>query len=77
MEYQVRPTDKHPVVLPVGHEGEFKVKGALYLRMAEGQGDRKMRAYQVVSEKPLDGTKLGRIRGQIAQPACGKVSVTR
>ena len=57
MEYEVRPTDKHPVVLPVGHEGEFRIKGgALFLRMAEGQGDRKMRAYQVVSEKPLDNT---------------------
>ena len=53
MEYRIRPTDKHPTVLPVGHESEFKVKkDRLYLRMADG--DRKMHAYQVVSMKPLE-----------------------
>src|ERR1700752_5031892 len=27
MEYELRPLDKkHPVVLPIGHEAEFKVK---------------------------------------------------
>ena len=53
MEYRIRPTDKHPIVLPVGHESEFRVKkDRLYLRMADG--DRKMRAYQVVSMKPLE-----------------------
>src|SRR6266478_6192595 len=27
MEYEIRPLDhKHPVVLPIGHEGEFKLK---------------------------------------------------
>jgi hypothetical protein len=51
-EYRIRSTDKHPLVLPVGQEGELKVKGsALYLRMVSG--NRKMRPYQVVAEKPL------------------------
>lgn len=53
MEYQIRPTDKHPVVLPVGHEGEFKLKkDRLFLKVPDG--DRKTRAYQVVSMKPLE-----------------------
>jgi hypothetical protein len=54
MEYHIRPLDgKHPVILPVGHEGEFKVKkDHLYLKVPDG--DRKTRAYQVVSMKPLN-----------------------
>jgi hypothetical protein len=54
MEYNIRPVDtKHAVLLPVGHEGEFKIKkNRLYLKVPDG--DRKMRAYQVVSIKPLN-----------------------
>jgi hypothetical protein len=53
MEYQIRPMDnKHPVVLPVGHEGEFKIKkDRMQLKVPDG--DRKSRAYQVVAAKPL------------------------
>src|SRR5713226_376426 len=53
MEYQIRPLDKkHPVILPVGHEGEFKVKkDQMHLKVPDG--DRKTRAYQVVAAKPL------------------------
>ncbi|MGC2328958.1 MAG: hypothetical protein WA604_19760 [Candidatus Sulfotelmatobacter sp.] len=56
MEYHIRPVDgKHPVILPVGHEGEFKIKkDHLYLKVPDG--DHKTRAYQVVSMKPLDST---------------------
>jgi hypothetical protein len=56
MEYHIRPVDgKHPVILPVGHEGEFKIKkDHLYLRVPDG--DHKTRAYQVVSMKPLNST---------------------
>jgi hypothetical protein len=56
MEYHIRPVDgKHPVILPVGHEGEFKIKkDHLFLRVADG--DHKTRAYQVVSMKPLNAT---------------------
>jgi hypothetical protein len=54
MEYHVRPLDhKHPVILPVGKEGEFKVsKDKLDLRIPDG--DRKVRHYQVVAMKPID-----------------------
>ena len=53
MEYHIRPTDgKHPDVLPIGKEGEFKIKkDQMYLRVPDG--DRKMRTYNVVAAKPL------------------------
>ncbi len=54
MDYHIRPLDKkHPVILPVGQEGEFRIdidKDRLYLRVSEG--DRKTRPYQVVAMKP-------------------------
>jgi hypothetical protein len=54
MEYHVRPLDhKHPAILPVGKEGEFKVsKDVLDMRIPDG--DRKVRHYQVVAMKPID-----------------------
>ena len=54
MEYHIRPVDgKHPVILPIGHEGEFKIKkDRLFLKVPDG--DRKTRAYTVVSMKPLN-----------------------
>ncbi len=54
MEYHVRPTDgKHPVVLPVGHEAEFKIKNdRMFLKVPDG--DRKVRTYEVVGMKPLN-----------------------
>lgn len=54
MEYHIRPVDgKHPVILPIGHEGEFKIKkDHLFLKVPDG--DRKTRAYQVVSMKPTN-----------------------
>lgn len=53
MEYHIRPTDgKHPDVLPIGKEGEFKIKkDEMYLRVPDG--DRKMRTYHVVAAKPI------------------------
>ncbi len=57
MEYHVRPLEhKHPVILPVGQEAEFKVKkDKLDMRVPEGNGDsRKKRHYQVVAMKPID-----------------------
>ena len=55
MEYHIRPLDKkHPVILPVGKEGEIRVdKDKLYL--TEIDGDRKTRPYEVVSMKPTGG----------------------
>ena len=47
-------TPKHPTVLSVGQEGEFKLKkDRMFLRMAEG-GDHKTRTYQVVGMKPTN-----------------------
>jgi hypothetical protein len=58
MEYHVRPLDhKHPDILPVGKEGEFKVtKDRLDMRVPEG--DRKMHHYQVVAMKPIDHSEV-------------------
>jgi hypothetical protein len=55
MDYEIRPTDlKHATILPVGTEGEFKVKNkTLVLTMPEG-GDRKTRNYEVVAMNPAN-----------------------
>ena len=55
MEYQIRPTDgKHPILLPIGHEGQFKIKNdRMFLRFDDG--DRKTRSYKVVAENPTEG----------------------
>jgi hypothetical protein len=54
MDYEIRPTDgKHPVILPVGHEGVFKIKhDHMFLKVEDG--DRKERTYEVVSMKPIN-----------------------
>ncbi len=53
MDYHIRPLEtKHPVVLPVGQEAEFRVKkDRILLRVADAK-DRKERSYQVVSMQP-------------------------
>ena len=53
MDYQIRPTDlKHATILPVGQEGEFKIKkDHMFLEVPEG-GDHKTRSYQVVGMIP-------------------------
>jgi hypothetical protein len=59
MEYHIRPTDgKHPVVLPVGKEGEFKIKkDRMFLKIPDG--DHKTRTYQVVAMKPNGDDQSG------------------
>jgi hypothetical protein len=54
MEYHIRPMDlKHAVLLPVGHEGEYKLKkNRLVLKVVDG--DKKAREYQVVAMQPTD-----------------------
>jgi hypothetical protein len=54
MEYHIRPTNgKHPAILPIGHEAEFKIKkDQMFLKVEEG--DQKTRAYKVVSVKPTE-----------------------
>ena len=65
MEYHVRPLDhKHPVILPVGQEAEFKVnKDKLDMRVPEGNSDsRKRRHYQVVAMKPIDHSQASALK---------------
>jgi len=56
MDYHIRPTDKkHPVVLPIGQEAEYKIKNdKMFLRVPEG--DHKTRAYLVVAMEPNPDT---------------------
>ena len=53
LEYHIRPLDlKHSPLLPVGREAEFKIKkNRLLLKVPDG--DKKTRAYQVVSMEPV------------------------
>jgi hypothetical protein len=55
MEYEIRPTDgKHPAILEVGHEAEFKMKNnRMVLSVPEGT-DRKKRTYEVVAMRPTN-----------------------
>jgi hypothetical protein len=50
MDYEIRPLDlKHATLLPLGKEGEFKVKkNEMILTMTDG-ADQKPRSYEVVS----------------------------
>jgi hypothetical protein len=54
MEYHIRSLDhKHPAILPVGKEGEFRIsKDVMEMRIPDG--DHKKRRYQVVAMKPID-----------------------
>jgi hypothetical protein len=57
---------KHPVILPIGKEGEFKIKNdKMYLKVPDG--DRKTRAYQVVSMKPV-GTEGSGLENSAYRP---------
>jgi hypothetical protein len=55
MEYEIRPTDnKHPALLQVGREAEFKIKNnRVYLRDPE-DGEGKTRTYDVVAMRPTN-----------------------
>jgi hypothetical protein len=42
MEYEIRPLDhKHPAVLPVGHEAEFKGQGRPHVSQSAGRRSKK------------------------------------
>ncbi len=60
MDYEIRPMDlKHATILPVGTEGEFRLKEKeLILTMPEG-GDRKTRSYEVVAMNPANPPSPG------------------
>jgi hypothetical protein len=66
MEYHIRPTDtKHPVVLPVGHEIEFKIKkDRMLVKVADADG--KMRSYLVVAMKPASAE--GEVQSTAVKP---------
>jgi hypothetical protein len=53
MDYEIRPIDlKHATILPIGREGEFKIKkNEMVLTMTEGS-DKKARSYEVISMNP-------------------------
>jgi hypothetical protein len=53
LEYHIRPKDtKHPAILPIGHEAEFKIKkDEIFLKVPDG--DHKTRAYHVISMEPI------------------------
>lgn len=53
MDYEIRPIDlKHTTILPIGTEGQFKIKkNVMELSTPEGS-DRKMRTYEVVAMNP-------------------------
>ena len=55
MDYEIRPIDlKHATILPIGKEGEFKIKkNEMILTMTEGS-DQKARSYEVVSMNPAN-----------------------
>lgn len=63
MEYHIRPLDhKHPRILPVGEEGEFKIsKDVMEMRIPDG--DHKKRRYQVVAMKPIDHSESSGAEG--------------
>jgi len=54
MEYHIRPTDnKHPAVLPIGHEVVYKIKkDRMVVKVPDG--DNKNRTYQVVAMSPTN-----------------------
>ncbi len=75
MDYRIRPLDtKHAVVLPVGHEAEFKIKkDRLYLRVVDG--DKKTLEYQVVAMQPPENkAESGAYRAPAAAPAPASTS---
>jgi hypothetical protein len=55
MDYEIRPIDlKHATILPIGQEGEFKIKkNEMILTMTKGS-DQKARSYEVVSMNPAN-----------------------
>lgn len=71
MEYHVRPIDhKHPNLLPIGKEGEFKISKDV-LEMKVPDGDHHKRRYQVVAMKPIDhseSTEVGSSRMKYEKP---------
>ena len=60
MDYEIRPLDlKHATILPIGHEGAFKIrKNEMILSLTQGD-DQKPRSYEVVSMNPANPDTAG------------------
>jgi hypothetical protein len=68
MDYEIRPIDlKHVTILPIGQEGEFKIKkNEMILTMTKGS-DQKARGYEVVSINPAN-PDTGGAKSSSSQP---------
>jgi hypothetical protein len=63
MEYHIRPLDhKHPELLPIGKEGEFRITKNL-IEMSVPDGDRKTRRYQVVAMSQINHNNAAEMGG--------------
>lgn len=69
MDYEIRPNDlKHATILPIGQEGEFKIKkNEMILTMTEGS-DKKARSYQVVAMDPANPDSGGETKSSSVSP---------
>jgi hypothetical protein len=55
MDYEIRPLDlKHATILPIGKEGEFKIKKNEMILIMTAGADQKPRNYEVVSMDPAN-----------------------
>src|SRR5579864_5918571 len=62
MEYHVRPLDRKHLILPVGHEGEFKIsEGVIKMKIVDG--DHHMRKYQIVAMKQIEHSASPSVEG--------------
>jgi hypothetical protein len=58
MNYEIRPFDmKHAILLPVGHEGTFRLGKNSMLLSVEDAPDRKVHAYEIVAMNPTNAPK--------------------
>ncbi len=55
MDYQIRPLDlKRATILPIGQEGQFKIKKNEMILSMSGGSDQKPRSYEVVAMNPAN-----------------------
>lgn len=55
MDYEIRPIDlKHATILPIGKEGEFRIKKNEMILTMSGGSDQKARSYEVVAMNPAN-----------------------
>lgn len=60
MDYEIRPIDlKHATLLPIGQEGEFKIKKNEMILTMTKSSDQKARGYEVVSMNPANPDTSG------------------